>query len=62
MESTGDLTAVFVDIFDEFRNRYLLSYSPKGVSSEGWHRLEVKVKGRRGEARVRAGYMGGPSP
>ena len=62
VESTRDLTGVFVDIFDEFRNRYLLSYSPKGVSTEGWHRLEVKVKGRRGEARVRAGYMGGPSP
>ena len=61
VESTRDLRAVFVDIFDEFRNRYLLSYSPQGVSSEGWHRLEVKVKDRRGVARVRAGYMGEPS-
>jgi VWFA-related protein len=60
VESTRDLSAVFVDIFDEFRNRYLLSYSPQGVSSEGWHRLEVKVRGRRGVARVRAGYMGEP--
>jgi Ca-activated chloride channel family protein len=59
VESTRDLSAVFVDIFDEFRNRYLLSYSPRGVSSEGWHRLEVKIKDRRGIARVRAGYMAG---
>jgi len=61
VKSTRDLSATFVDIFNEFRNRYLLSYSPQGVSSEGWHRLEVKVKGRRGVARVRAGYMRGPS-
>jgi len=60
VESTRDLTATFVNIFDEFRNRYLLSYSPQGVSSEGWHRVEVKVKDRRGAARVRAGYMAGP--
>lgn len=61
VDSTRDLTGVFVDILDEFRNRYLLSYSPQGVSNEGWHRLEVKVKGRRGVARVRSGYMGEPS-
>jgi VWFA-related protein len=59
VESTRDLSATFVDIFEEFRQRYLLSYSPQGVSSEGWHRVEVKVKGRRGVARVRAGYMAG---
>jgi hypothetical protein len=60
VESARDLSAAFLDIFDEFRNRYLLSYSPQGVSSEGWHRLEVKVKDRRGVARVRSGYMAGP--
>ena len=53
------------DLRKEFRNRYLnrylLSYSPRGVSSDGWHRIEVKIKDRRGAARVRAGYMAGPS-
>ena len=57
VDSTRDLTGAFVDIFDEFRNRYLLSYSPQGVPDGGWHRVDVKVKGRRGVARVRAGYM-----
>jgi len=61
VESTRDLSAAFVGIFDEFRNRYLLSYSPQDVSGGGWHRLEVKVKGRRGLAKVRSGYMSGPS-
>jgi hypothetical protein len=31
------------------------------VSPEGWHRIDVKVKNGRGLARVRAGYVGGPS-
>jgi len=60
VESTRDLSAAFVDVLDEFRNRYLLSYSPQGVSSDGWHRIEVKIKDRRGAARMRAGYMAGP--
>jgi VWFA-related protein len=61
VESTRDLTSAFVGIFDQFRNRYLLSYSPQGVAPEGWHRIDVKVKNGRGLARVRAGYVGGPS-
>lgn len=60
VESTRDVSAAFVDIFDEFRNRYLLSYSPQGVEAGGWHRVEVTVKGERGVARVRSGYMSGP--
>jgi len=59
VESTRDLSTTFINIFDEFRHRYLLSYTPQGVSSEGWHRIEVKVKDRRGAARVRSGYMAG---
>jgi len=62
VESTRDLSTVFIDIFDEFRGRYLLSYTPQGVSGDGWHRLDVKIKERRGAARVRSGYMAGPQP
>ena len=59
VESTRNLSATFLSIFDEFRSRYLLRYTPRGVSSEGWHSIDVKVKGRRGAARVRSGYMAG---
>lgn len=59
VESTRDLSTTFLSIFDEFRSRYLLRYTPRGVSSEGWHRIDVTVKGRRGAARVRSGYMAG---
>jgi VWFA-related protein len=57
--STRDLSTAFLKILDEFRQRYLLSYSPSGVSSDGWHRLDVRVKGRRLTVNSRAGYQAG---
>lgn len=57
--STKDLSAAFLRILDEFRNRYLISYSPAGVSKTGWHRLQVRLKGRRGTVKARAGYQAG---
>jgi hypothetical protein len=57
--STEQLSATFLKILDEFRQRYLISYSPTGVSPSGWHRLEVRVKGRRVTVKSRAGYQAG---
>jgi VWFA-related protein len=57
--STRDLSAAFLKILDEFRQRYLLSYSPTGVPPGGWHRLEVRVKGRRVTVKSRTGYQAG---
>jgi VWFA-related protein len=59
IESTRDLSATFLKILDEFRQRYLISYSPTGVATGGWHRLEVRVKGRRMTVKSRAGYQAG---
>jgi VWFA-related protein len=59
VDSTRDLSGAFLRVFDEFRQRYLISYSPRGVSSEGWHQLQVTVKGRRLTIKARAGYVGG---
>jgi VWFA-related protein len=58
--STKDLAKTFLKILDEFRQRYLISYSPTGVSKDGWHRLDVRVKGRRVTVKSRAGYQAGP--
>ena len=58
-ESTRHLPQAFVRVLEEFRNRYLVSYSPKGVPARGWHRLEVRVKGRRVNVKARPGYMAG---
>ncbi len=59
VESTNDLSRTFVSILNEFRERYLVSYSPRGVSRAGWHQLEVRVKGRRATVKARAGYVAG---
>ena len=54
--SSAQLKQTFQQILTEMRSRYLLSYSPTGVAGEGWHRLEVKVKGHRATVRSRTGY------
>lgn len=59
IDSTKDLSQTFLRILAEFRQRYLLSFQPRGVSTTGWHRLEVRLKGRRGTVRARAGYQSG---
>jgi VWFA-related protein len=59
VESTKDLSATFLKILDEFRQRYLISYSPAGVAKDGWHRLDVRVKNRRVNVKSRAGYQAG---
>lgn len=59
VEATRDLSAAFLKILDEFRQRYLISYSPAGVPTDGWHRLDVRVKGRRVTVKSRAGYQAG---
>jgi len=58
VESTRDLRATFLAILDEFRHRYLVSYTPRGVARDGWHRLDVRVK-HAGTVKARPGYLGG---
>jgi VWFA-related protein len=59
VETTANLGSIFVSVLEEFRHRYLLSYSPKGVSKDGWHRLEVRVKRRGATIKARPGYLSG---
>jgi len=58
VDTTHDVSAAFVRIFDEFRHRYLVNFSPRGVPAGGWHDLEVRVRGTRAAVKARAGYMG----
>jgi VWFA-related protein len=51
-----DLRTAFVGILDEFRARYVLSYTPTGVASSGWHTIDVKVKRGGGVVQARRGY------
>jgi len=55
VEKTEKLDAIFVGILQEFRQRYLVSYTPRGVAREGWHKLDVRVK-RGATVKARPGY------
>lgn len=59
IESTKNLSARFVSILEEFRQRYVVSFSPRGVSSVGWHRLNVRLKARQATVKTRTGYQAG---
>ncbi len=58
VESTKDLGQTFHGILQEFRQRYVLAYSPQGVNAGGWHHLDVRVRGRHVTVKTRPGYVG----
>jgi VWFA-related protein len=58
IEKTANLSAIFLSVLEEFRQRYLVSYTPHGVARDGWHRLTVRVK-RGGTVKARPGYLAG---
>ena len=57
--SSRDLRSTFERILDEFRHRYLVSYSPRGVTAQGWHSLDLRVRNRRVTVKARPGYLAG---
>jgi VWFA-related protein len=57
ISSMRDLGAIFVRVLEEFRQRYLVSCSPRGVSQDGWHRIDVRVRDRNAIVKARPGYQ-----
>ncbi len=57
VESNRDIASTFLNILEEFRQRYLVTYTPQGVSQGGWHKLEVRVKHRSAKIKARPGYV-----
>jgi VWFA-related protein len=53
-----DLSTTFRAILDEFRHRYLVTYTPRGVPAGGWHKLEVRVNRPGASVKARPGYSG----
>jgi hypothetical protein len=52
------LTGTFRKAFEDFRNSYVLQYTPKGVAAPGWHAIEVRVAGKRAyRVSARKGYL-----
>lgn len=59
-EWNRELGSVFRRILDEYRQRYILSFTPEGVGTDdGWHTLEVRVKRRGAQVRARTRYWSG---
>lgn len=58
VDRTDDLSKTFRAILDEFRHRYLVTYTPRNVAKGGWHTLDVKVNRSGARVRSRPGYQG----
>ena len=58
VERNQELSSTFKEILDEFRFRYLLTYTPTNVPKGGWHKLEVRVNKPGTRIRARPGYQG----
>jgi Ca-activated chloride channel family protein len=56
-QGSRDLRELFGKVLNELRARYLLTYSPTGVSREGWHDVKVTLKNARGDVTARPGYF-----
>lgn len=57
MASSGKgLRERFLEVLDELRSRYLLSYAPSGPRTPGWHEVSVGLTEARGDVRARPGY------
>jgi len=57
IQSTRDLKATFIRLLGEYRQRYLVAYTPTGVSSTGWHEIKVTVARPNASVQTRAGYQ-----
>ena len=55
--SDKQLRELFTRALEEMRARYLLSYTPHGVSNRGWHELEVTLTNGRADITARPGYF-----
>jgi Ca-activated chloride channel family protein len=55
-EGENDLRARFLDVLGDIRSRYVLSYAPSTPDRAGWHALEVRLKGVKGDVLARPGY------
>ena len=59
VEQGDDYQARLRAILEEFRSRYVLSFTPTGVTAGGFHRLDVKVRRSGVTVRARQGYISG---
>ena len=57
IRSTAELRSTLLKLLNEYRQRYLLAYSPAGVPSAGWHAISVTVSKKGATVKTRQGYQ-----
>lgn len=60
-DSGRGLRERFLEVLDELRTRYLISYVPAGPAAPGWHDVSVSLVDTRGEVHARPGYAVPPA-
>lgn len=55
-EDPSRIREAFAAVAQAMNERYVLRYEPQGVPREGWHRIDLKLKGRSGRVQARRGY------
>ena len=58
VDRNQELSSTFKEILDEFRFRYLLTYTPRDVPKGGWHKIDVRVNRPGARVKARPGYQG----
>jgi VWFA-related protein len=56
-ENDRDVGDAFGRVLQEFNSRYVLGYAPTGPSTSGWHRVDVRLRNRKGTVLARRGYF-----
>ena len=56
----ADLGGVFSTILQEYRQRYVVAFTPEGVGrGDGWHTIDVRLRRGKGTVRARSTYWAG---
>jgi VWFA-related protein len=55
-ESVARIREAFTEVAAEVNARYVLRFEPKAARRTGWHRLDVRLRERKGTVRARHGY------
>ena len=56
LEDGKKLSTTFQAVLTEMKARYVLTYSPVGVSRSGWHDIRVRLTNHAGKLHARRGY------
>ena len=57
IDASADPGPAFLEILQEFRRRYVITFTPTGVERAGWHQLSVRVNRRSARVQSRPGYF-----